>query len=208
MTFSISETVIFGVITFILGFITAYLWVKLKTQKSFNKALNEWHQKEKNFLSQLNDRGKQVDKLQLKLQNWEDKWHSAQDDFKQKEVVMRQEFELLAQKILEEKSQKFTALNQDNMKQILTPFKEAMSAFKEKVEQNEKESFGRHQALQEQLKNLQELNHKLSQEALNLTKALKGESKTQGIWGETILNRLLEKSGLEKKSRIFCATKF
>ena len=219
MTFSISETVIFGVITFILGFITAYLWAKLKAQKSLNAGIKarqqlqlelekQQHQQEKAFLSQLNDKDKQIEKLELQLNHWEDKWHGAQEDFKQKEVVMRKEFELLAQNILEEKSQKFTALNQDNMKQILTPFQEAMKAFKEKVEQSEKESFGRHQALQEQLKNLQELNHKLSQEALNLTKALKGESKTQGIWGETILNRLLEKSGLEKNREYFVQQSF
>ena len=219
MTFNISETVIFGVITFILGFITAYLWAKLKAQKSLNAGIKarqqlqlelekQQHQQDKAFLSQLNDKDKQIEKLELQLNHWEDKWQTAQDDFKQKEVVMRKEFELLAQKILEEKTQKFTALNQYNMKQILTPFQEAMKAFKEKVEQSEKESFGRHQALQEQLKNLQELNHKLSQEALNLTKALKGESKTQGIWGETILNRLLEKSGLEKNREYFVQQSF
>ncbi len=168
----------------------------------------EKYQTEKTFLSQLNEKDKKIEQLKAQLLNWEDKWQASQEDFKQKEAVMRKEFELLAQRILEEKSQKFTALNQDNMKQILTPFQEAMKAFKEKVETNEKESFGRHKALLEQLKNLQELNNRLSQEALNLTKALKGESKTQGIWGETILNRLLEKSGLEKGREYFVQQSF
>ncbi len=219
MTFSNAEALILGVITFVLGFITAYFWVKLNTQKSLNNVIKTWqqkqfdlekqkHQQEKEFLSQLNDKNREIEKLEMQLKHWEDKWQNTRDDFKQKQIAMQKEFELLAQKILEEKSQKFTALNQDNMKQILTPFQEAMKAFKEKVEQNEKESFGRHQALQEQLKNLQELNHKLSQEALNLTKALKGESKTQGIWGETILNRLLEKSGLEKNREYFVQQSF
>ena len=161
------------------------------------------YETEKAYLARLNEKDKQIEQLKSQLQHWEDKWQSAQEDFKQKEAVMRKEFELLAQRILEEKSKKFTELNQDNMKQILTPFQEAMKAFKEKVEHNEKESHGRHQALQEQLKNLQELNNRLSQEALNLTRALKGDSKTQGIWGETILNRLLEKSGLEKDREYF-----
>ena len=168
----------------------------------------EKHQLERNLISQLNDKEKLIEKLQTQLQNWDDKWQASQEDFKQKETMMRKEFELLAQRILEEKSKKFTELNQNNMTQILTPFQEAMKAFKDKVEQNEKESFGRHQALQEQLKNLQDLNNRLSQEALNLTKALKGESKTQGIWGETILNRLLEKSGLEKGREYFVQQSF
>jgi len=168
----------------------------------------EKHQLEKDLRSGLNDKEKLIEKLQTQLQNWEEKWQASQEDFKQKEMMMRKEFELLAQRILDEKSKKFTELNQNNMTQILTPFQEAMKAFKDKVEQNEKESFGRHQALQEQLKNLQDLNNRLSQEALNLTKALKGESKTQGIWGETILNRLLEKSGLEKGREYFVQQSF
>jgi DNA recombination protein RmuC len=163
---------------------------------------------EKDYINRLSEKDKLIENLQAKLQNWDEKWQNSQDDFKQREAAMRKEFEILAQKILEEKSKKFTELNQNNMQQILTPFQEAMKAFKEKVEQNEKESYGRHQALKEQLTELQKMNQKLSQEALNLTKALKGESKTQGIWGETILNRLLEKSGLEKGREYFIQQSF
>jgi len=121
---------------------------------------------------------------------------------------MHKEFELLAQRILEEKSKKFTELNQSKMTDILMPFQEAMKAFKERVEQTEKDSIGRHHALKEQLTELQKLNRRLSEDALNLTKALKGDSKTQGIWGETILNRLLEKSGLEKGREYFVQQSF
>ncbi len=163
---------------------------------------------EKDYLNRISEKEKLIEQLQGKLQNWKEKWDASQEDFKQREMVMRKEFEILAQKILDEKSKKFTELNQNNMQQILTPFQEAMKAFKEKVELNEKESFGRHQALKEQLTELQKMNQRLSQEALNLTKALKGESKTQGIWGETILNRLLEKSGLEKGREYFVQQSF
>jgi len=163
---------------------------------------------EKDYINRISEKEKLIEQLQGKLQNWEEKWKTGQEDFKQREMVMRKEFEILAQKILDEKSKKFTELNQNNMQQILTPFQEAMKAFKEKVELNEKESFGRHQALKEQLTELQKMNQRLSQEALNLTKALKGESKTQGIWGETILNRLLEKSGLEKGREYFVQQSF
>jgi len=180
---------------------------KLQAEKQLTGQIkqleNEKHQLEKVYINQLAEKEKIINQQQIRLQNWEEKWQKAQEDFKKQENTMRKEFELLAQRILEEKSKKFTELNQNNMQQILTPFQEAMKAFKEKVEQNEKESHGRHTALQQQLQELQQLNQRLSQEALNLTKALKGESKTQGIWGETILNRLLEKSGLEKGREYF-----
>ncbi|HFS66916.1 MAG TPA: DNA recombination protein RmuC, partial [Flavobacteriia bacterium] len=140
---------------------------------------NDKYQIEKNHLSTINEKDKLIENLKAQLSHWEEKWQAAQEEFKQREANMRKDFELLAQRILDDKSEKFTALNQTNMKQILTPFQEAMKAFKEKVEENEKHSFGRHQALKEQLTQLQQLNQRLSQEALNLAKALKGESKTQ-----------------------------
>ena len=168
----------------------------------------EKHLLEKKRLQQVNDKEQMISQLNLQLKNWEEKWQSAQKDFEQKSTLMRKEFELLAQQILEEKSKKFTELNHSKMTEILTPFQEAMKAFKERVEKNEKESIGRHYALKEQLTELQKLNQRLSQDALNLTKALKGESKTQGIWGETILNRLLEKSGLEKGREYFVQQSF
>ncbi len=108
------------------------------------------------------------------------------------------EFENLANKILEEKSAKFTEQNRENIKQILNPLQEKIQNFEQKVELSNKENTERHIKLGEQLKTLHEQNVKISTEANNLTKALKGESKTQGNWGELILERVLEKSGLEK----------
>lgn len=108
------------------------------------------------------------------------------------------EFENLANKILDEKSTKFTEQNQKNIKQILTPLQEKIQLFEKKVDENQKQSFGINAALKEQLRLLQEQNLKITQEAENLTKALKGDSKMQGNWGELVLERVLEKSGLEK----------
>ena len=141
--------------------------------------------------------------LQNEIKSWQEKWQLLKDDFKKNETLLQEKFENLAQKILDEKSKKFTEQNQQNIDRILTPFKDEMKSFKQKVEDTDKESLARHRELYVQLRNLKELNQQLSQDALNLTKALKGESKTQGIWGETILNRLLEKSGLEKGREYF-----
>lgn len=106
------------------------------------------------------------------------------------------EFENIASKILDEKSNKFTKLNQDNLSGILKPLGENIDLFRKKVEEvyitEAKERF----SLGEELKKLQVLNTRLSEEANNLTNALTGSSKTQGDWGQMILENILEKSGL------------
>ncbi|MBS3992634.1 MAG: DNA recombination protein RmuC [Bacteroidetes bacterium] len=108
------------------------------------------------------------------------------------------EFEILAQKILEEKSSKFTEQNKFNIQQLLNPLQEKIKNFEEKVDSTHKESIDYHAALRQQIIGLRDLNQQMSKETLNLTKALKGESKTQGDWGETQLELLLEKANLTK----------
>lgn len=113
------------------------------------------------------------------------------------------QFENLANKILEEKSEKFTSLNQNNLKTILEPFQEKINDLKNKVsEAYEKENKERF-SLAEKVKELALLNQQISEDAKKLTKALKGESKTQGNWGEMILESILEKSGLVKGREYF-----
>lgn len=108
------------------------------------------------------------------------------------------EFENLANKILDEKTTKFTEQNKENMKIILNPLQEKIQLFEKKVEDTHKESIDYHAALRQQILGLREMNDKMSKETVNLTKALKGDSKMQGNWGELVLERVLEKSGLEK----------
>lgn len=113
------------------------------------------------------------------------------------------QFENLANKILEEKTEKFTTLNQNNLKNILDPFQEKINDLKNKVnevyEKENKERF----SLGEKVKELAQLNQQISDDAKKLTRALKGESKTQGNWGEMILESILEKSGLVKGREYF-----
>ena len=108
------------------------------------------------------------------------------------------EFENLANKILEEKTQKFTEQNKENLKNILSPLQDKIQHFEKKVEDTHKESIDYHAALRQQILGLREMNEQMSKETINLTKALKGDSKMQGNWGELVLERVLEKSGLEK----------
>ena len=113
------------------------------------------------------------------------------------------QFENLANKILEEKTEKFTTLNQNNLKTILEPFQEKINDLKNRVnEAYEKENKERF-SLAEKVKELAELNQQISEDAKKLTRALKGESKTQGNWGEMILESILEKSGLVKGREYF-----
>jgi DNA recombination protein RmuC len=113
------------------------------------------------------------------------------------------EFENIANKILETKSAKFTEQNKEQLKGILEPLGENIKEFKSKVEEvYDKESKERF-SLGEKVKNLEELGLKMSEDALNLTKALKGEAKTQGQWGEMILEKILETSGLRKDEEYF-----
>ncbi len=113
------------------------------------------------------------------------------------------EFENIANKILETKTEKFTELNKTNLTSILEPLGKNITEFKTKVEEvYDKESKERF-SLGEKVKELAQLNKVISEEAHNLTKALKGEAKTQGRWGEMILESILEKSGLVKDREYF-----
>ncbi|MFN5847177.1 MAG: DNA recombination protein RmuC, partial [Chitinophagales bacterium] len=118
------------------------------------------------------------------------------------------DFELLANKILEEKTNKFTEQNKENLKTILSPLQEKIQLFEKKVEDTHKESIGFNAALHQQIRNLREVHEQMSKETLNLTKALKGDSKMQGNWGEMILEKVLEKSGLEKDREYFVQKSF
>ncbi|WP_445736890.1 DNA recombination protein RmuC [Mariniflexile sp.] len=121
---------------------------------------------------------------------------------------LRKDFELLATKILDEKSEKFTLQNKENIKNILTPLQEKIKIFEDKVDLTQKESISMHSALKEQLLGLKDLNQQMTKEATNLTRALKGDSKMQGNWGELVLERVLEKSGLEKDREYFVQQSF
>ncbi len=113
---------------------------------------------------------------------------------------MSLEFKNLAHEIFEEKSKKFTDQNKVNIGEVLNPLREKILEFEKKVEDSNKENVKMNSSLGEQLKQLKELNQQITKEAENLTKALKGDTKTQGNWGEFILESILEKSGLQKGS--------
>lgn len=129
--------------------------------------------------------------LQEKLKEQKEELNTLQEKFSL-------EFKNLANEIFEEKSKKFTDQNKTNLSELLNPLKERITEFEKKVETNSKESLAQSTALREQLNNLKELNQQMTKEAESLTKALKGDSKTQGNWGEMQLEAILENVGLQK----------
>ncbi|MBD3862378.1 DNA recombination protein RmuC [Olleya marilimosa] len=130
------------------------------------------------------------------------------EELELRQEQLRKDFELLATKILDEKSEKFTLQNKENIKNILNPLQEKILTFEKKVDDTQKESISMHSALKEQLLGLKDLNQQMTKEATNLTRALKGDSKMQGNWGELVLERVLEKSGLEKDREYFVQQNF
>jgi len=140
----------------------------------------------------------QLSKKEVDFENLWERHKEQKNEITDLQEKFTKEFENLANKILEDKSAKFTEQNSLNMKNILMPLQDKIQGFEQKVEQTHKESIDYHAALRQQILGLSEMNAQMSKETLNLTKALKGDSKMQGNWGELVLERVLEKSGLEK----------
>lgn len=123
---------------------------------------------------------------------------SQQEELVNMRAELNKDFQVLANQILEEKTQRFTNSNRENMEAILKPLNERLVEFKNKVEETyDKESKQRF-SLEERIRELVALNNQISEDANNLTKALKGSNKIQGNWGEMILESILEKSGLKR----------
>ena len=174
----------------------------LKKEYSNTRDLNENLRSEReHYAVKLSRQEAEMDNLYRKHEEQKEELEKLQEKF-------NKEFQVLANKILEEKSQKFTSQNQENLKNILEPLQEKIKLFEKRVEESNEKSLMRHSSLTEQLKNLRELNEKITREASNLTRALKGDTKMQGNWGELVLERVLEKSGLEKDSEYFVQNSF
>ncbi|APX99837.1 DNA recombination protein RmuC [Lacinutrix venerupis] len=175
---------------------------ELKTSLSKIEAEREEIRREKDFLStelaRRNTEYENLQKLNLK----------RDEELEERQKQLRTDFENLANKILDAKSEKFTLQNKENIKNILNPLQEKIQIFEKKVDDTHKENFGLHSALKTQLEGLKELNQQMTKEATNLTKALKGDNKMQGNWGELVLERVLEKSGLEKDREYYVQQSF
>jgi len=175
-----------------------------KLEERLGHALQEREtiRKEKDFLNN------ELVKRNTEFNNLEQKNREQKAEVEKLQEKFTKEFENLANKILDEKSTKFTKQNKESLEVLLNPLSEKIKVFEKRVEDTNKESGIRHAALRQQIIGLKELNEQMSKEATNLTKALKGDSKIQGNWGELVLERVLEKSGLEKDREYFLQNSF
>ncbi len=205
----------------LIGFGIGFLLMRGRTQNS--ETTNDELLRLKSEVASLNQglvmRGEEVqrmrsdtsavrDSLDLKIaeaEKWkadslhlQERLDSQKRELEEMQERMNLQFRNIANDLLEEKSKKFTESNKENIDFILKPLREKLGEFERKVEETHKEGLLKNEALKTQLDNLQQLNVQMSQDAVNLTKALKGENKTQGNWGEFILESVLEKSGLVK----------
>lgn len=176
----------------------------LSLKENLSKVENdrEFIRSEKEFLNtELARKNSDFENLALKNQEQKAEVEKLQEKFSK-------EFENLANKILDEKSSKFTVQNKENIDAILKPLQEKIQHFEKRVEETNKEDITRSADLRRQILGLKELNEQMSKETTNLTKALKGDTKMQGNWGELVLERVMERSGLQKDSEYFIQRSF
>jgi DNA recombination protein RmuC len=170
----------------------------LQQIEQFKSQLNQTVQERETIRTEKESLAIQLSKKETDFDNLWERNKEQKEEVEKLQEKFTKEFENLANKILEEKTTKFTEQNKENLKNILSPLQDKIQLFEKKVEDTHKESIDYHAALRQQILGLKEMNAQMSKETLNLTKALKGDSKMQGNWGELILERVLEKSGLEK----------
>jgi DNA recombination protein RmuC len=203
------------VVGLLIGLFIAYLLFQLKLKSKENEWIKNQAQMEervKNLQSenerllhdleeadlQRDQQLQQLAKAEAEFVGLREKLISQKQEMEDLQKKFTTEFENIANKILDKNSEKFTAVNQKNMSDVLNPLKEKILLFEKRVDDTYKQGLKDQTDLRAELKKLYHLNSKISEEANNLTKALKGDVKKQGNWGEVVLERILERSGLNE----------
>lgn len=181
---------LFIIILLIIGFGWLVYQNRAQPNKSDDSKTDDLIQQVIELKSELSAKDERIKILNERLKE-------SQDSKEEIEKRLTKEFENLAHKILEVNSEKFKKQNKEQLGNLLNPLSEQIEKFKKKVEDTNEKGVERNAILMQKINSLESLNSKLSQDALNLTNALKGDSKTQGDWGENRLELLLEKSGLK-----------
>ncbi|WP_292663861.1 DNA recombination protein RmuC [Nitratifractor sp.] len=141
---------------------------------------------------------KQRSELQTRLEEEREQSQARLAELKEAREAMQKEFKLLADRVLEENSRRFGELSRSNVEEVLKPLRQQVTEFRDRIDRVHTEETKEMATLMQEIRHLRELNRQISEDAVNLTRALRGESKTQGIWGEMVLERVLEASGLRE----------
>ncbi|MDP3915907.1 MAG: DNA recombination protein RmuC [Bacteroidota bacterium] len=167
---------------------------------SLLKEKEELNQQIQLFRTENGIRGQQLARAEADFSNLQEKLESQKKEMENLQQKFTTEFENIASKILKQNTEDFSLSNQKGMNEMLQPLKEKIQLFEKKVEDTYEKGLKDQTDLKAELKKLHDLNLKISDEANNLTRALKGDVKKQGNWGEMILERILERSGLTEGS--------
>ncbi|MFY0683861.1 MAG: DNA recombination protein RmuC [Balneola sp.] len=175
--------------------------------KEGESKFDQLQQEKEAQLKEERERSAELDRqlagLKSEYSSLQEKLADQKTELSEMQEQLKVQFENLANKILDEKSEKFSKQNKESLDQILNPLGLKLEEFKKKVEETYEKGTQERSGLREQIKNMVQLNQQMSEDAKNLTKALKGDSKAQGNWGEVILSSILEKSGLRKDEEYF-----
>lgn len=174
---------------------------RIKHKESFSHQQSLEIEQSKERLEQLQDDNRDKDMLLTELNV---QISASEKESKEKlafvlaaKEQLKSEFSMVAQTLLDEKSEKFTALNRNSLSQVLLPLKDQLTSFSKQVSDGYDKDLRDRVSLLKEISDLKTINARMSDEALNLTRALKGDNKLQGNWGEMVLARVLEMSGLQ-----------
>ena len=168
--------------------------------KEAQEALSEEQVKSAQTISSLQAK---LEAAQEKIKEQQENFAAQREQAKADKESMANEFKVLAEKILDEKTKQFKTTNSEELDKLLAPFKQKLTDFETTVKENHKEELKNSGALMENIKALKNMNDQLTAEASGLAKALRGDTKKQGNWGEFVLERALEMSGLTKNQEFF-----
>lgn len=170
---------------------------------SLQKEKKEALQKQENVQKEKEEAEKRVVSLKSDYNHLQERLDNERKEVEDLQKKFKTEFQNMANAILKQNTREFNETSHKNMSDLLNPLKEKITDFEKKVEETYQKGKIDQTVLKEELKRLQEMNMKLGEEAGNLTKALKSDSKKQGNWGEVVLERILERSGLIKDEEYF-----
>ncbi len=211
--------IVFLLTGLVVGFALAYLFLKGKSESALSTineksrmlelSVNDLKNELKTFATEaerkLSEERKKAEELNSSFsssktenENLKQKLAEQKGELEQLNQKFTKEFENLANRILDEKSQKFTEQNKTNLDVILNPLKDRIKEFEAKVDKTYKDESAERITLKTEIKNLIDLNKQISEEANQLATALKGDNKQQGNWGEMVLEKVLERSGLKE----------
>ena len=162
-----------------------------------------WEEKEQRWQEEKMALIRDNERLKENLRQTEEKWRGQKEEILQIAALQKEQFQNLANDILEDKSRRFTEANRENIERILSPLNKDIQEFRKKVEESYSKETVERTVLERKIAELVQLNNRIREDAVNLTNALKGNTKTQGDWGEMILERILENSGLTKGREYF-----